>query len=303
MMRNWIWVLLILWVVGCGTVPAEPVIHLSALSPLPANPVSNVIPLRVSVAAVISPRGTAENYQALLSYLSAKLNRPTELVQRRTYAETNDLVERGFVDLAFVCTSAYVAGHDQFGMALLVAPQVNGSPVYQSLLLVSKSSTAQSMADLRSKVFAFTDPMSNTGRVYPTYLIQQLGSTPDQFFARTFFTYSHDDAIRAVAEGLADGAAVDSLVYDFALERNPALNEKIRIIHRSPLFGIPPVVVSPNIRPQLRAELQSLLLNMVNDPEGQRALQALGVERFVVIEDSAYRSARTLLKAVNAGTP
>jgi phosphonate transport system substrate-binding protein len=278
----------------------EPVLQLSVLKPLPANPASIVIPFRVSVAAVISPKGTAENYQPLIAYLSTKLNRPIELVQRLTYAETNDLVEQGFVDLAFVCTSAYISGHERFGMELLVAPQVNGSMLYQSLLLVPKSSTAQSMADLRGKVFAFTDPMSNTGRIYPTYLVQQLGSTPEQFFARTFFTYNHDDAIRTVAEGLADGTAVDSLVYDFALERNPALSEKIRVIHRSPVFGIPPVVVGPNIRPQFRAELQSIFLNMVNDPEGRHALEALDFERFGIIDDSAYDSARSLFKEVNA---
>ena len=304
-MRRLVFLLSLLFLVGCASTPAGPVIHLSDLQPLPANPAGEVVPLRMAVAAVISPKGTAESYQALLDYLSAKLNRPVELVQRRTYAEINDLVESGYVDVAFVCTSAYLAGHDKFGMELLAAPQVNGETIYYSLLIVPTDSPAQtrSVADLRGKVFAFTDPMSNTGRMYPTFLVKQLGSTPEDFFARTFFTYSHDDAIRAVADGLADGAAVDSLVYDFAVSRDPSLGAKTRIIHRSPAFGIPPVVVSPNVRPQLKAELQSLLLSLADDLQGQRALQAIGVERFVVIDDSAYDSARELLKAVGPLLP
>jgi phosphonate transport system substrate-binding protein len=185
-------------------------------------------------------------------------------------------------------------------MELLAAPQVNGETVYYSLLIVPADSLARSMADLRGQVFAFTDPMSNTGRNYPTYLVQQLGSTPEVFFARTFFTYSHDDAIRAVADGLADGAAVDSLVYDFAIARDPALVEKTQVIHRSPPFGIPPVAVSPNLRPQLRAELQGLLLGMADDPEGRQGLRAIGVDRFAPIDDSAYDSARELLATVGA---
>jgi phosphonate transport system substrate-binding protein len=262
-----------------------------------------VLPLRVSVAAVISPKGTAEGYQPLLDYLAAKLDRPVELVQRRTYAETNDLVEQGFVDLAFVCTSAYIAGHDKFGMELLAAPQVSGISVYYSVLIVPTSSAATSMADLRGKVFAFTDPISYTGHVYPTYLVQQLGSTPNQFFARTFYTYNHDDAVRAVAQGLADGAAVDSLVLDFALARDPALAKQVRVIHRSPAFGIPPVVINPNARPQLKATLQNLLLTMADDPMGKQALQGLGFERFVSINDSAYNSVRELVKAVGPLSP
>lgn len=296
-------VLSILLLVGCVTAPVEPVIQLSNLQPLSEDESGEVLPLRVAVAAVISPKGTAESYQALLDYLSAQLQRPVELVQRRTYAEINDLVESGYVDVAFICTSAYVDGHDKFGMELLAAPQVNGEATYYSVLIVPVNSGAQTLADLRDKVFAFTDPMSNTGRMYPTFLVKQLGSTPEEFFGRTFFTYGHDDAIRAVADGLTDGAAVDSLVYDFAVAREPALAERTRIIHRSPSFGIPPVVVGPNTRPQLKAKLQNLLLGLADDPVGQIGLQAIGIERFVVIDDSAYDSVRELLNEVGAITP
>jgi phosphonate transport system substrate-binding protein len=251
--------------------------------------------LRVAIAAVISPKGTLESYSPFLKYLETKLNRPVELIQRRTYLEVNDLIEHGEVDLAFVCTSAYVQGHDTFGMELLVAPQVDGETTYNSLLIVPTASDAQSMDDLRGKVFAFTDPISLSGRVYPTYVVQQLGFTPEEFFARTFFTYSHDEAIRAVASGLADGAAVDSLVYAFAVTRDPSLKDKVRVIHTSPDFGIPPVVVSPFTRPQVKAELQALLLGMATDPEAAQALSAVGIERFVLIEDSAYDSVRVLV--------
>lgn len=284
---------------ACAGAGSGPVIKLNQLEPLPAVAAAAEVPLRVAVAAVISPKGTVESYQPLLDYLGRQLSRPIELVQRRTYAEVNDLVENGAVDLAFVCTSAYVDGHAKFGMELLAAPQVDGAAVYYSVLIVPANSPAQTMADLRGQAFAFTDPMSNTGRNYPTYLVQQLGYAPDTFFARTFYTYSHDDAIRAVADGLAGGAAVDSLVYDFALARDPALGERTRVIHQSPAFGIPPVVVGPAMRPQLKAELQSVLLGMADTADGQQSLQTAGMERFVLIEDSAYDSARSLLVAVS----
>lgn len=297
-----LWTIL-LWLTGCQTQPSNSSIYLSALKPLPDRTQDALIPLRVSVAAVISPQGTAESYQLLLNYLSAKLDRPVELVQRRTYAETNDLVESRYVDLAFVCTSAYIAGHDKFNMSLLVAPQVDGQAVYYSYLIVPQNSQALSIKDLEGTTFAFTDPMSNTGRAYPLHLIQQLGTTPKRLFARTFYTYSHDDAIRAVADGLADGAAVDSLVYEFALERDPSLAQRIKVIHRSPPFGIPPVVVSPEIRPQLRARLQEILLGMGTDPKGQIALETLGIDGFVIIDDGAYQSARELIRKLEADSP
>lgn len=288
---------------ACSKPDPQEIISLASLKPVPAVRPTGVIPLRVAVANVISPQGTLDSYQALLDYLSTQLDRPVELIQRRTYAETNELVRNGEVDMAFVCTSAYIAGHDQFGMQLLVAPVVNGASVYASDLIVATTSAARSIEDLRGAVFAFTDPMSFTGHIYPTYLIQQLGETPDAFFGRTFYTYSHDDAIRAVAEGIADAAAVDSLVLDFSLARDPALADRIRVIHRSPAFGIPPVVVSPQVRPQLRAQLQEILQNMRQDPEGRQSLDALDIDTFVPIDDNAYQSVRDLYLQVGIENP
>jgi len=293
--------LLILVLTSCSAIPQTEIVgkvDLNNLQPLPTPEGYDAVPLRVAVAAVISPKGTVESYSPFLSYLEKKLNRPIKLVQRRTYLEINDLIEHGEVDIAFVCTSAYIQGHDSFGMELLVAPQVDGKTTYNSLLIVPADSQAKSMKDLRGKVFAFTDPISLSGRVYPTYLVQQLGFPPEEFFARTIFTYSHDEAIRAVASGVADGAAVDSLVYDYALARDPSLAEKVKVIQRSPDFGIPPVVVSPFTRPQVKAELQALLLEMANDPTARDALTSIGVERFVLIDDSVYDSVRALVGVI-----
>ncbi len=297
-MRNALFLALCFLLAACSpAVQPAATVSLNDLQPLP-TPALDQVPLRVAVASVISPQGTVESYSALLDYLAQRLKRPVELVQRRTYLEVNDLIERGEVDLAFVCTSAYIVGHDDFGMELLAAPQVNGETVYRAYLIVPADSPARDMADLQGKVFVFTDPISLTGRVYPTALVNSLGRTPEDFFDRTFYTYSHDEAIYAVANGLADGASVDSLVYEYALSRDPALAQQVKVILRSPPFGIPPVVVNPNLRPQIKAELQSLLLGMEEDPLGQAALAEIGIERFVPIHDEAYATARSLMREV-----
>ncbi len=291
---------------ACTALPqggAAGFVNLSELHPLPTSVSNDIRPLKVAIAAVISPQGSAESYAPLLDYLSEKLDRPVERVQRRTYSEVNDLVRRGEVDIAFVCTSSYLVGSREFGMQLLAAPQVDGNVDYHSLIIVPAYSSAQSMADLRNKIFAFTDPISFSGRVYPTYLLHQMGEKSETFFAHTFFTYSHDDAIQAVASGMADGASVDSLVYDFAIKRDPTLSTRIRVIYTSPPFGMPPVVVGPDIRPQLRAQLDDALLNMHLDPGGRAALQALDYERFVQVSKDDYNSAATVETAVKDSLP
>ena len=283
---------------SCATAAAGvPFVDLTQREVLPEAAHTEIEPLRMAVAAVLSPEGNIDNYASLAHYLGDHLGRPVELVQRRTYAEVNDLVAAGTVDLAFVCTSAYVAGSDRGEMDLLVVPEVNSERVYYSSLIVPADSTAAAITDLKGTVFAFTDPMSNTGRVYPTHLLLQLGESPETFFSSSFFTYSHDKAIEAVANGIAAGAAVDSLVLDYALARDPSLADRVKVIHRSPPFGIPPVVVPASLSVDLREQLGQVLLDLQDTSSGRAILIEIGVDKFVIGHDADYESVRDLVAA------
>ena len=114
------------------------------------------------------------------------------------------------------------------------------------------------------------------------------------FFSSTLFTYSHDNSIRAVADHLVEGAAVDSLVYDYAIAREPSYSGRTRIVEKFGPFGIPPVVVHPDIDPALKSQLREALLEMTNDPQGQYALKVLMIDRFVVVGDSIFDSIREM---------
>jgi len=196
-------------------------------------------PLRVAVAAMISPRETLDVYGEIINYMGKKLNRPTQLVLRKTYAEANQLVQTGEVDLAFVCTQAYVEGKRDFGMELLVAPEVRGAPVYYSYIIVPADSLITNLEQLRGKSFAFVDPMSNTGKLVVTYMLAQRGETPDSYFSRYVYTYGHSNSIKWVARRLADGASVDSLVWDYASQTDPIYTEQTRIVPLAPLRHAP----------------------------------------------------------------
>ena len=260
-------------------------------------------PLRIAVAAMTSPKSTFDYYQEILVYIGERTGRPVELVQRETYQEINDLIEQGQLDMAFVCTGAYIEGHDTFGMEILAAPVVYGEPVYYSYTIVDADSAATALADLRGASFAFTDPISNTGTLVPTYLLGQLGETPDTFFREYIYTYSHDRSIEAVADGLVDGAAVDSLIYDYMLANDDPAIEGTRILATSEPYGIPPIVVHPDLDNDLKRQLRSILLEMHADTEGRAILSAIKIDRFEVIGDSAYDSVREMQAWIDENAP
>jgi len=259
---------------------------------------SDKVSLRIGVSAIISPDETLVYYEDMLDYLSEKMGVPVKLVQRKTYQEINDLMRKNSVDAAFVCSLAYVEGHDQFGMELLAVPIVRGEPYYHSYIIVPKDSNVMNLKQLKGKTFAFTDPLSNSGKLSPEYMLAKMGEDSETFFKLTFFTYSHDKSIQAVAEKMVDGAAVDSLVWDFKNATDPRFTNKTRIILKSPSYGAPPVVVSKDIDPALKDKLRNTLLHMQEDKRGREILSSIMIDRFSEVNDSLYDSIREMKTVV-----
>ena len=255
-------------------------------------------PLRVAVGAMISPKETLGYYREVLDYIGRHLGKPVTLIQRKTYAEINELFGKNQIDLGFICSGPYATQKEQYGFELLATPRVNGSPYYHSYLIVNKESQIANLEELRGKVFAFTDPDSNTGKLVPVYWLAELGETPETFFKKTLYTYSHDNSIMAVAKGLVDGACVDSLIWEYYNRKVPAFTSKTRVIKKSESYGIPPLVASTKTPEAIRKEARKLLLSMHKDQEGQRILEELMIDRFVPGQEEWYESIRAMRTAV-----
>ncbi len=254
--------------------------------------------LRIAAGAMVSPKKTRQLYHDLLRLIADRLQRRALLAQRKTYTEINDMIERREVDVAFVCSAPYVEGNAKFGMELLVVPVMYGQSVYHSYILAHTDSPVHSFDDLRGKVFAFSDPRSNSGCLVPKYMLVRRGETPQSFFGESYYSYSHDNSIRAVAEGMADGAAVDSLIWEYLQETDPTYTARTKIVEKSPPYGIPPVVVHPGLDPELKRQLRQVFLTLHEDREARSILRTLRIDRFEDGDDGAYDSIRAMRQRV-----
>lgn len=252
-------------------------------------------PVKIGVAAMISPKETVRYYKQLIDYIGTKMGTPVEMVQKENYDEMDGMLEKGEVEVAFICSGPYVKDHTKFGVELLAAPQSYGQPFYHAYIIVHKDSPIKDMAGLKGKRFAFTDPKSNTGALVPTYMVaKEFSVKPDQFFSEVMYTRSHDKSVEAVAKKVADGASIDSLIYDYAVKKNPVYTSQTKIIKISPPYGIPPLVVRKETDPALKSRIKNILLNMHTDPEGKAILDGMMVDKFIVPKDSDYNTVRDM---------
>ena len=244
---------------------------------------------KVAVGSMISAQETAVYYHELLDYIAGNLGRGIQLVQRKTYGEINKLIGQGQIDFAFICSGPYATGREKFAFEALAMPQVRGSYLYKSYLIVNRDSPFQNLDDLKNRIFAFTDPESNTGKLVPAYWLQQKGETPETFFQKTIYTYSHDNSIMAVAKSLVDGAAVHGQIWEYYSHRNPAFTAKTRIIKKSVPFGNPPVVASAQMPHRVKSQIRELLYSMHLEPEGKKILDELMIDRFIAPQKACYQ--------------
>lgn len=254
--------------------------------------------IKIGVSSMITPVDAVRYYQEIIDYIGEQIKQPVQMVHRRTYDEMDTMLERGEVKVAFICSAPYVKNREKFGVELLVAPSINGKATYHSYIIVHKDSPIKSFAGLKGKFFAFTDPKSNTGKLYPTYLLKTMGFTPEKFFKRVMYSYSHNKSVELVAKKVVDGAAVESIVYEYMVKKGSPYVKQTRIIKRSPPYGIPPVVVTKDIDANLKKKIRDALLNMNKTEKGRAILNAMMIDGFVQISDNAYNSIREMERSV-----
>lgn len=231
------------------------------------------------------------------SWLSGQIGAPLDFVQRGSYREVIDLLLQAKLDGAWLCGYPYLRHRQR--LKLVAVPVWRGRPLYQSYLIVNTQSPYQELADLRARIFVYSDPDSNSGYLYPRYRLYQSGEDPQCFFARTFFAWSHRAVIESVAVGLADGGAVDGYVWETLAKGRPDFRvASTRVIERSPWFGFPPIVAQAEAPPRFVAALRQALLAMASDLQGVQLLARLHLDGFTLAEPGLYDGIREMMERI-----
>jgi phosphonate transport system substrate-binding protein len=251
-------------------------------------------PIMIGVSSMIEPADTVKHYQKIVDYLSDKLGMPVEMEYDKTFGEIDKLLETGDIDAAFICSASYVRSSKEYDIDVIVAPQVDGRVYSRSYIIVHKDSDIKSFDELKGKTFAFSDPLSHSGHLYPVYLIAKKGYRPEKFFKRYIYTYSQGSSIEKVATRAVDGAAVEDLIYKYMKSKNSPYMQQIRLIGTSPDFGISPMVASPALSTFMKGKIKDILVNMHRDAKGREILATMLTDKFIEVPENYYDSIREM---------
>ena len=232
-------------------------------------------------------------------YLQPRLGRTVLFLQRGAYREITSLLQSGELDFAWVCGYPYVRNRTTWELVAL--PNYGGKPLYRSYLIVSSSdSTTQGFDGLHGKVFAYSDPDSNSGFLVPQFEMLRIGITPSTHFRKTFFTYAHHKVVVAVGDGVAQGGAVDGYVWETLALRAPTVTKRTRVAHVSDEYGFPPMVARRSLDRSTYEQFQKTLIAMPADAQGRELLKQLNLDGFLPPDDSQFNGIARMLDYVAA---
>jgi len=241
-------------------------------------------------------------YRFLTDRIGHRLGRPVELVVGRSF----DQFEQGEADLGVICGLPYVWLADRrpppvepLAAAVLTGARYGGRPVYYSDVIVRRDSTITCLEELEGRSWAYNEPASHSGHTVTLYSLIRLGARPG-FLGPVVEAGFHQRAIRLVAAGGVDAAAIDSQVLAIELRDHPRLADGLRVIGAFGPSTNQPVVAASRLPARLKDQVREVLVGLAGDPAARPVLAYGLVDRFTPVGDVAYDDIRAMLATIEA---
>lgn len=151
------------------------------------------------------PSVAAEEIVAGGELLAETLNAATGLVFEvqvpASYAATvEEICANPAASIGFIPAQAYVLGNELCGMEAALKAERFGYTEYWAQYLVARDSDFQTLEDLNGASWAYPDPGSTSGYLFPRGELEALGVE----WGEELEAGSHDNAVRAVYQGETD---------------------------------------------------------------------------------------------------
>ncbi len=253
--------------------------------------------LWIGLTPFTDPQKIRGNFGPLLAEVAGRMGRKSRLFVSPDYESLGKMLATGIVDLGWFSPLAYVDAAEKYPLRPLAIPCVKGRPSYQGLVIANKKSGVGALEQLKGKRFAFVDPKSGSGYLYPRLLLQEKGYDPDRFFGEILFLGSHDKVIQAVFEGSVDGGATYTDAWDDAAKTMDL--RRLEILARTEDIPKDALAVPASVDAAFASALAETFLGMkAEGGESGAVMKKVSIDAFVKADDAQYNVLRRA-KAMN----
>jgi phosphonate transport system substrate-binding protein len=239
------------------------------------------------------PRMVVTEAQAMVERLQQTLKMEVKPFVATDYNGVIEAMRAKKLDVAFYGPFSYVlAVQVADAEAFAIVPLAKGGGTYRSQIIARRDHGIASLADLKGKTFAFVDPASTSGYLFPKAGLLKAGYDPDAHFGRVIFSGGHDAGAIAVQNGKVDAAAIADGLLDTAIARGVVRKDDIAIVWTSEPIPGAPFAVRRDLPPEFKKRIIAAFAEMRDIPWGKHGT----IARFEPTTDAAYDVVRDTAK-------
>jgi phosphonate transport system substrate-binding protein len=241
-------------------------------------------------------RAMIANSQKMMDMLSKSLGMPVKPFVAADYNGVIEALRSKRLDVAYLGPFSYVLGTTVADIEAFAVAETKkaGRTSYHSLVVAHKDSGIKTVADLKGKTFAFVDPSSTSGHLFPKAGLMKAGFNTDKDFGRVIFSGSHDSNAVAVQNKKIDAVAIADRILDAAISKGLAKREDV-VVWRSDPIPESPTVWRKDLDPVLKKRVQAAFMDVKNIPWSDQG----ELNGFHPTNDAAYDVIRETAKSLN----
>jgi len=242
-------------------------------------------------------RAMIANSQTMMDQLSKALGMPVKPFVAADYNGVNEALRSKRLDVAYLGPFSYVLGTTVADIEAFAVAETKkaGRTFYHSLIVAHKDSGIQTVADLKGKTFAFVDPSSTSGHLFPKAGLMKAGFNPEKDFGRVIFSGSHDSNAVAVQNRKVDAVAIADRILDAAIAKGLAKRDDLVVVWKSEPIPESPTVWRKDLDAALKKRIQAAFLEVKNVPWSDQG----ELNGFHPTNDAAYDVIRDAAKLLN----
>ncbi|WP_439498524.1 phosphonate ABC transporter substrate-binding protein [Bosea sp. (in: a-proteobacteria)] len=253
--------------------------------------------IRVGLIPSEDSRAMLESSQQLLDALEKNLGIKVQGFVASDYNGVIEAMRSGHVEVAYLGPFSYVLGTTVAPIEAFATAETakSGRTYYHSQIITRKDSGIKEVKDLKGRTFAFVDPSSTSGHLFPKAGLMRLGFDPEKDFGRVLFTGSHDANALAVANKRVDAATIADRILDAAVQKKLVDPADIQVVWRSDPIPESPTCWRKNLPDDLKKQIKTAFLNIRDITWADQGK----LNRFVETNDQAYDIIRETAKVLH----
>jgi phosphonate transport system substrate-binding protein len=253
--------------------------------------------LRVGLIPSEDSRAMLAQSKDILDALEKNLGSKVQGFVATDYNGVIEAMRAKHIDVAYLGPFSYVLATTVTPVEAFVIAETKkaGRTFYHSQIITLASSGIKTLDDLKGRNFAFVDPASTSGYVFPLAGLIKAGMEPKRDFKNVIFTGAHDANAVAVANGKVDAATIADRILDAAVAKGHIKADQIHVVWRSAPIPESPMVWRKDLNDEMKARVKAAFLGIKDMNWSDQGM----LNGFKETNDAAYDVIREAAKLAN----